>query len=372
MSAAMTEHVDSIVIGAGVIGLAVAWQLARSGREVLVLEACDAIGTGISSRNSEVIHAGIYYPKNSLKAQLCVRGKELLYSYCKSRGVEFKRLGKLIVATEEAEVAALQGILERAEANGVKDLQWLSAEQAQAMEPRLRTAGALFSPSTGIVDSHGLMLALQGNAEANGAMFAFSSPVVGGRVQGRQIVLEVGGEAPMEISCRQLVNAAGLHAQSVAQNLKGLALETVPPIFHAKGNYFTLGMKSPFRHLIYPVPVPGGLGTHSVLDIGGQTKFGPDVEWVESPDYDVDPSRAEGFYSAIRRYWPELPDGVLQPGYAGVRPKLARQEGGKWGADFVLQGRESHGVTGLVNLYGIESPGLTSSLAIAERVAGLV
>ena len=368
----MIEHVNSVVLGAGVIGLAVAWQLARSGREVIVLEACDAIGTGISSRNSEVIHAGIYYPKNSLKAQLCVTGKALLYSYCESRGVEFKRLGKLIVATEEAEVAALQGILERAGANGVNDLQWLSAERAQAMEPRLRTAGALFSPSTGIVDSHGLMLALQGDAEANGAIFALSSPVVGGRIQGRHIVLEVGGEASMEISCDQLVNAAGLHAQSVAHKLKGLAPETIPPIFYAKGSYFTLGMKSPFRHLIYPVPVPGGLGTHSVLDIGGQTKFGPDVEWVVSPDYDVDPGRAEGFYLAIRRYWPDLADGALQAGYAGIRPKLAGPEGRKWGTDFVLQGTKSHGVPGLVNLYGIESPGLTSSLAIAERVAGLL
>lgn len=368
----MTEHVDSIVIGAGVIGLAVAWQLARRGREVIVLEASDAIGTGISSRNSEVIHAGIYYPKNSLKARLCVAGKALLYRYCESRGVAFKRLGKLIVATEAAEVAALQGIFRNAEANGVNDLRWLGAEQAKAMEPQLRTAGALLSPSTGIIDSHGLMLALQGDAEANGAVLAFSSPVMGGRVRGREIVLEVGGEASMEISCDRLVNAAGPQAQSVARKLKGLAPETVPPIFYAKGSYFTLGMASPFRHLIYPVPVPGGLGTHSVLDMGGRTKFGPDVEWVARPDYDVDPGRAEGFYAAVRRYWPDLADGALQPGYAGVRPKLAGPEGGTWGTDFVLQGRESHGVAGLVNLYGIESPGLTSSLAIAEQVAGLV
>jgi L-2-hydroxyglutarate oxidase LhgO len=372
MSAVMTEHVDSIVIGAGVIGLAVAWQLARCGREVIVLEACDAIGTGISARNSEVIHAGIYYPKNSLKARLCVTGKELLYAYCESRGVESRRLGKLIVATEEAEVATLHGILRKAEANGVNDLRWLGAEQVQAMEPALRTAGALYSPSTGIVDCHGLMLALQGDAQANGAVFAFSSPVVGGRVGGRQIVVDVGGEVPMEISCGQLVNAAGLHAQSVARTLDGLARETIPPTFYAKGNYFTLGMTSPFGHLIYPVPVPGGLGTHSVLDTGGQTKFGPDVEWVESLDYEVDPSRAEGFYSAIRRYWPDLPDGALQPGYAGIRPKLAVREGGEWGTDFVIQGRESHGVAGLVNLYGIESPGLTASLAIAGQVVRLV
>ncbi|MFP6745874.1 MAG: NAD(P)/FAD-dependent oxidoreductase [Alphaproteobacteria bacterium] len=368
----MTEHVDSIVIGAGVIGIAAAWQLARSRRDVVVLETCDAIGTGISSRNSEVIHAGIYYPRNSLKGQLCVTGKALLYSYCESRGVEFKRLGKLIVATEEAEVAALHDILRKAETNGVNDLQWLSAARVHAMEPQLRAACALFSPSTGVVDSHGLMLALQGDAEANGAVFAFSSPVVGGRVQGRQIVLDVGSESPMEISCDHLVNAAGLHAQSVAQKLKGLARETIPPIFHAKGNYFTLGTTSPFRHLIYPVPVPGGLGTHSILDIGGQTKFGPDVEWVESPDYEVDPSRAEGFCSAIRRYWPDLADGNLHPSYAGIRPMLAGREGGKWGTDFILQGGEHHGVAGLVNLYGMESPCLTASLAIAERVASLV
>jgi len=368
----MTEHVDSIVIGAGVIGLAVAWQLARSGREVIVLEAGGAIGTGISSRNSEVIHAGIYYPKDSLKARLCVAGKALLYRYCESRAVDFKRLGKLIVATCEAEVADLHGIAKKAEANGVNDLQWLDAAQVQAIEPELRAAGALFSPSTGIVDSHGLMVALQGDAEANGAVLAFNSPVVGGRVQGGQIVLDVGGEASMEISCDRLVNAAGLHAQSVARKLKGLGRETIPPIFYAKGNYFTLGMPSPFGHLIYPVPVPGGLGTHSVLDTGGQTKFGPDVEWVESLDYEVDPSRGDGFYAAIRRYWPDLPDGALQPGYAGIRPKLAGRQGGEWGADFVIQGRESHGVAGLVNLYGMESPGLTASLAIAERVAGLV
>lgn len=368
----MTEHVDSIVIGAGVVGLAVAWQLARSGREVIVLEGCDAIGTGVSARNSEVIHAGIYYPRDSLKARLCVAGKTLLYHYCESRGVECRRLGKLIVATDEAEVANLHGILKKAEGNGVNNLQWLDAGQVQALEPRLRATGALYSPSTGIVDSHGLMVALQGDAEANGAVLALNSPVVGGRVQGRQIVLDVGGEASMEISCGRLVNAAGLQAQSVAQKLDGLARETIPPIFYTKGNYFTLGMASPFEHLIYPVPVPGGLGTHSVLDTGGQTKFGPDVEWVESLDYEVDPGRSEGFYAAIRRYWPDLPDGALQPGYAGIRPKLAGRQGGIWGADFVIQGRESHGVAGLVNLYGIESPGLTSSLAIAERVVSLV
>ncbi|MCZ6862975.1 MAG: NAD(P)/FAD-dependent oxidoreductase [Alphaproteobacteria bacterium] len=368
----MTEHVDSVVIGAGVIGIAVAGQLARAGREVIVLEACDAIGSGISSRNSEIIHAGIYYPKDSLKARLCVAGRDLLYTFCESHGVEFKRSGKLIVATEQAEVATLQTIFEKAKANGVDDLQWLTVKQAQAMEPHVRTAGALFSPSTGIVDSHGLMLALQGDAEENGAVFAFSSPVTGGQVDGCGIVLEVGGETPMRISCDRLVNAAGLHAQSVARKLEGLAPETIPPTFYARGNYFILGMKSPFRHLVYPVPVPGGLGTHSVLDMGGQTKFGPDVEWVDSLVYDVDPNRAERFYSAIRRYWPDLPDGVLQPGYAGIRPKLAGPEGGKWGTDFVVQGPECHAVAGLINLYGIESPGLTSSLAIAKWVADLL
>ncbi len=372
ITVAMTEHVDSVVLGAGVIGIAVAWQLARTGREVIVLEAYDAIGSGISSRNSEVIHAGIYYPEGSLKAQLCVTGRELLYTYCESRGVEFKRSGKLIVATEQAEVAILQTIFENAKANGVNDLQWLNADAVQAMELYLRTAGALFSPSTGIVDSHALMLALQGDAEENGAVFAFSSPVIGCQVEGRAIVLEVGGEVPMQISCDQFVNAAGLHAQSVARKFKGLAPETIPPTFYAKGNYFTLGMKSPFRHLVYPVPIPGGLGIHSIFDMGGHTKFGPDVEWVDSLDYGVDPSRSKGFYSAIRRYWPDLPDGALQPGYAGIRPKLAGPEGGKWGTDFVIQGPKSHGVAGLVNLYGIESPGLTSSLAIAKRVANLL
>ena len=364
----MTEHVDNIVIGAGVVGLAIARALADAGREVVVLEAEDAVGTGISARNSEIIHAGLYYPSDSLKARLCVRGKELLYAYCASRGVGCERLGKLIVATDAAEIATLAELQRSAAANGVGDLERLSDDAIKAMEPELAVAGALLSPSTGIVDSHALMLALQGDAEAVGAAIALSSPVVGGTVGGAAMTLRVGGAAATEISCDRLVNAAGLGAQQAAAGLAGLAPQTVPPSYLAKGSYFTLRGKGPFRHLIYPVPMKGGLGIHSTRDLAGATKFGPDVEWVETQDYAVDPARAEVFYEAIRRYWPGLPDGALQPGYAGIRPKIAGAEGGKWGTDFVIQGPQTHGIDGLVNLYGIESPGLTSCLAIAELV----
>lgn len=367
----MTEHVDTIVVGAGVIGLSIARALALAGAEVIVLEAARAFGTGISSRNSEVIHAGIYYPKDSLKARLCVRGKRLPYEYCASRGVGHKRLGKLIVATQSSQTATLAAIRTTAARNGVDDLEWLDGPQVRALEPELDAAAALLSPSSGIVDSHGLMMALLGDAEAAGAQLVLASPLVGGRVGGK-IVLEVGGPDPMTVSCARLVNTAGLDAQNVARALEGLAPDTVPPSYLAKGSYFTLAGPSPFAHLVYPVPVPGGLGTHSSLDMGGHTKFGPDVEWVESRDYAVDPGRAPAFAEAIRRYWPGLPEGALQPGMAGLRPKLSGPDGGKWGSDFVIQGPADHGIAGLVNLYGIDSPGLTSSLAIAEHVANLL
>ncbi|MEK9722295.1 MAG: NAD(P)/FAD-dependent oxidoreductase [Rhodospirillaceae bacterium] len=365
----MTEHVDCIVVGAGVVGLAIARRLAMAGREVILLEAADDIGTGTSSRNSEVIHAGLYYAKDSLKAMCCVAGRQMLYQYCESHGVAFNRIGKLVVATEESEVPALEDTLTKASANGVTDLRWVEPDEIREIEPNIDVVRALMSPSTGIVDSHGLMLAYQGDLEDHGGMIAFLSPVENGRVTDDGFVLETGGADAMTIGCRTLVNSAGLGAQPLGRTLAGLPAESVPPLFYAKGTYFTITGRSPFNHLIYPVPVPGGLGTHSTLDLGGQTKFGPDVSWVDEPDYEVDPARAELFYGAIRKYWPGLQDGALQPGYVGIRPKLAGPDAAKYANDFVIQGPADHGVTGLVNLYGIESPGLTSSLAIAEEVA---
>ncbi len=364
----MNEQIQTVVIGAGVVGLAIARKLAMSGREVIILEAEDAIGTATSARNSEVIHAGIYYPKDSLKARFCVAGNRALYQYCNERAIPHKRLGKLIVATSQDEVASLAGIQERAAANGAEALRSLSKSEISELEPNLSVAGALFSPSTGIIDSHSLMLSYQGEAEDHGAMIAFMSPVEGGSIGEGRITLSVGGDAAMQLDCLELVNSAGLGAQGIANRLQGLSPVTVPPLHFAKGNYFTLAGKTPFNHLIYPVPVAGGLGTHSTLDMGGQTKFGPDVEWSEQIDYSVDPHRGDGFYAAIRRYWPDLPDNSLQPGYVGIRPKLAGPEGGKYDSDFLIQGPSDHRIKGLVNLYGIESPGLTSSLAIADYV----
>ncbi|MDA1089692.1 MAG: NAD(P)/FAD-dependent oxidoreductase [Proteobacteria bacterium] len=367
----MTDTVDTIIIGAGVVGLAVARRMAMAGHETIVLEAENAIGTGISARNSEVIHAGIYYPQGSLKGKLCRPGRDALYDYCASHGIAHKRLGKLIVATAADEIDALDALLAKAEANGVEDLQRLSAAEAQALEPQLACFGAIASPSTGILDSHAYMLALQGDAEANGGVIALGSPFVGGTIEDDgAITVRAGGKEPMHLRCRHFINAAGLGANAVAAGLDGFASGTIPPLFYAKGNYFTLRGKSPFQRMIYPVPVAAGLGTHSTLDLGGQTKFGPDVEWVETPDYSVDANRAGKFHTAIRRYWPGLPDGALHPGYAGVRPKLVAQ--GETRGDWVIAGPESHGAAGVVHLYGIESPGLTASLAIADYVAGLL
>ncbi|EFH12634.1 NAD(P)/FAD-dependent oxidoreductase [Pseudoroseomonas cervicalis] len=364
------DEVDCIVVGAGVVGLAVARALALAGREVLVLEAAEGIGTETSSRNSEVIHAGIYYPKGSLMARLCVEGKHRLYEYCAGQGVPHARCGKLIVATDAAEAEKLASIQARAAANGVPDLTLLSAAEAQALEPALSCTAALLSPSTGIIDSHAYMLALQGDAENAGALFAFHSPVARGRLRpGGGAELEVGGAEPMALRCRLLVNAAGLHAQHLAAALEGMPATHVPPTYYAKGNYFTLAGRSPFSRLIYPVPVPGGLGTHLTIDLGGQARFGPDVEWVERIDYEVDPRRGDSFYAAIRRYWPGLPEGALQPGYSGIRPKIVPP--GQAAQDFLVQGPAVHGQAGLINLFGIESPGLTASLAIAAHVAEL-
>lgn len=360
------EQVDCIVVGAGVVGLAVARALAMSGREVIILEAAEGIGTETSSRNSEVIHAGIYYPANSLMARFCVAGRRMLYPYCAEKGVPHRNCGKLIVATNEREDAMLAGIKGRAEANGVEGMQVLTAAEAMAMEPNLLCTSALHSPATGIVDSHSYMLALQGDAENAGATPVFFSPMVGGHVVGRRIEVDVGGADPMTLACNLLVNAAGLHAPFLARHIHGMPLDRVPTAYFAKGNYFTLAGRSPFSRLIYPVPVPGGLGVHLTMDLGGQAKFGPDVEWIDTIDYTVDPSRSDSFYAAVRTYWPGLKDGALQPGYAGIRPKIVPK--GAPGQDFVVQGPQTHGVAGLINLFGIESPGLTASLAIAEHV----
>jgi len=360
------ETVDCVVVGAGVVGLAVARALALAGREVIVLEAADGIGTETSSRNSEVIHAGIYYPKGSLMARTCVEGRRRLYAYCAEHGVPHRNCGKLIVATNAQESELLQSIKGRAEANGVEGMQLLSGNAATQLEPNLHCAAALLSPATGIVDSHSYMLALQGDAEEHGAMLAFESPVEKGRTSEEGIEIEVGGAEPMTVRAKTLVNSAGLHAPLLAQKLAGMPADKVPTAYFAKGNYFTLAGRSPFSRLIYPVPVPGGLGVHITVDLGGQAKFGPDVEWIDSVDYAVDPHRADKFYAAVRKYWPALKDGALQPGYAGIRPKTVPP--GAPAQDFVIQGPAEHGVPGLVNLFGIESPGLTASLALADRV----
>ncbi|NQU57112.1 MAG: NAD(P)/FAD-dependent oxidoreductase [Rhodospirillales bacterium] len=364
----MSENVDCVVIGAGVIGLAIARKLAISGRDVIVLEQADAIGTVTSARNSEVIHAGLYYPEGSLKARLCVAGRALLYDYLQERVINHQRCGKLVVATNEEEAAALDGILAKARINGVDDMVKISAAEAHAMEPELSCVSALLSPSTGIFDSHSYMLNLQGDAENHGAVFAFLSTVTGGRIENGTISLEVSGEGEtMTLDCRTVINAAGLGAQKIASSIEGFPITKVPPLHYAKGNYFTLAGKAPFSHLVYPLPGKASLGTHYTRDLGGQGRFGPDVQWVDEIDYAVDPTRADSFYAAIRRYWPGLGDDTLKPAYSGIRPKV--QAPGEPTADFIIQDTKVHGIAGLVNLFGIESPGLTASLAIADEVA---
>jgi L-2-hydroxyglutarate oxidase LhgO len=366
---ARMDKVECVVIGAGVIGLAVARRLAQAGREVILLEVAEGIGTATSSRNSEVIHAGIYYKAGSLMAQMCVGGKRALYQYCRDHGIPHRNCGKLIVATTPKEAEKLQSIRAHAEANGVGDLQTLSGTEASALEPALSCDAALLSPSTGIIDSHAYMLALRGDAEDAGAVCAFHTPLLHARAAEGRIEFDAGGAAPMSLECRLLVNAAGLNAPAVARNIDGMPIELIPPAYLAKGNYFSCSARAPFSHLIYPVPEPGGLGVHLTLDMAGQARFGPDVEWVEKVDYAVDPARAERFYPAIRRYWPTLPDGALMPSYSGIRPKIVPPAVAT--QDFLIQGPREHGVDGLINLFGIESPGLTSSLAIADYVGEL-
>ena len=362
------ERVECIVIGAGVVGLALARHLALQGREVVVLEAEDRIGTGISSRNSEVIHAGIYYPGGSLKARLCVAGNRALYAYCAKHHVDHRRSGKLIVATDESQIEALRLLQARAEINGV-ELQWLEAVAARELEPRIHCTAALLSPSTGIVDSHGLMRSLCLEAEAHGASVVLKSPVLGGRAAAPGIELEIGGDEPMSLRAERVFNCAGLGAIILTHAFKGTRPGSLPPLPRrlAKGSYFSLAGAAPFSRLVYPVPSQGGLGVHLTLDLAGQARFGPDVEWVDREDYDVDSRRADAFYAEVRRYWPELPDGALQPAYAGIRPKLHGP--GEPAPDFLIQREAAHGLSGLVNLLGIESPGLTACLALAEEAA---
>lgn len=363
------DQVQCVVIGAGVVGLAVARALALTGSEVLVLEAAAAIGTGTSSRNSEVIHAGIYYAAGSLKARLCVSGKALLYDYCAKRGIGCRRCGKLIVATAPEQVPNLLGIIDKARLNGVHDLVRLTRSQAQAMEPELTCQAAIYSPGTGIVDSHALMLALQGDVENAAGMVVLNSPVSHAEI--RPSTIDLVTDDGTHLRAKTVINAAGLRAPELARNFKGLDPRHVPRAYFAKGNYFALSGRTPFSHLIYPLPEAAGLGVHLTLDLGGQAKFGPDVHWVDSPaDLAVESDRADLFYAEVRKYWPGLQDGALMPGYAGIRPKI--HAANEATADFLIQGPPVHGVPGLVNLFGIESPGLTSCLAIGEYVADIV
>jgi L-2-hydroxyglutarate oxidase LhgO len=368
------DETDCVVIGAGVVGLAVARALAGQGRETVVLESERTIGSGVSARNSEVIHAGIYYPKDSLKARLCVAGRTLLYDYCAGRGIGHRRCGKLIVAATRPQVAELEAIAKAAEDNGVTDLVRLDRAEVARMEPELSVEAALLSPSTGIIDSHGYMLSLLGDAEAAAAVLALGAGVSRVVLEDRRALIWTDGEREPALAARLVVNAAGLSAIAVARRIEGFPAPHIPRGWCAKGNYFTLSGRSPFGRLVYPAPEPGGLGIHLTLDLVGRARFGPDVEWlaVDDPallDYAVDPGRADRFYQAIRAWWPRLRDGDLTPDYAGIRPKLSGP--GAPAADFRIDGAAVHGVPAIINLFGIESPGLTASLAIGDFVAAL-
>jgi len=367
---AVDYEIDCVVAGAGAIGLAIARELAQADREVLIVESEEAFGRGVSSRSSEVVHAGMYYTPGSLRAQLCVEGKWLLYDFMKKHNVAHTSCGKLIVACEPQEVATLEGIVEKGAVNGVDDLEMLDQQDAMALEPELACVAAILSPSTGMMDSAGIMLALLGEAENAGATLATRSPVVGGRVGARQIEIDIGGAEPMTVGCNLFVNSTSLNAPDVASKLEGLDAVHVPTSYFGKGSYFSMAGKVPFKRLIYPCPVVGGLGVHLTIDVGGQARFGPDVEWVTQPNYDVDPARGDEFYALVRRYWPGLPDGVLQPSYAGIRPKIVPP--GNQTQDFRIDGPQVHGVPGLINLFGMESPGLTSSLAVGRYIMNLI
>jgi L-2-hydroxyglutarate oxidase LhgO len=363
------EQADVIVIGAGVVGLAIARQLAMDGRDVLILEQAETIGTGVSSRNSEVVHGGLYYASNSLKAKLCVEGRHMMQAYCRERHIELNSCGKIVVA-EEAQLPQLIKLKEQGERNGVDDLRILSASDVKVLEPEVRCAAALLSPSSGIVDSHQFMLALQADAEAKGATLVFRTPVTKARVENGGLTITAGGATSMAIAARLVVNAAGLGAQGFAQALTNFDRSYIPALHLAKGNYFSLSGKSPFSRLVYPMPEPGGLGIHFTLDLAGAGRFGPDVEWIENENYDVDAKRAEIFSRSISNYWPIISPDMLQPAYAGIRPKVERPGGST--TDFIIQGSQHHGCDGLINLFGIESPGLTSSMAIAKHVSDLL
>ncbi|KAI4381583.1 hypothetical protein MLD38_007644 [Melastoma candidum] len=390
--AAPREAVDCVVIGAGVVGIAVARELSLRGRQVFVVESGPSFGTGTSSRNSEVIHAGIYYPQDSLKAAFCGRGRDLMYKYCYEHEVPHKQIGKLIVATGSSEIPKLIDIMEQGVCNGVGGLKLVDGSEAMRMEPELECVKAVFSPLTGIVDSHSFMLSLVGEAESQGTTFSYNTAVIGGHIEGNSMLLHTSETQSLESWNRQsplqpelilvpkfVVNSAGLSSPLLAKRFQGLRTEAIPPAHFARGCYFTLSntKKPPFAHLIYPIPEPGGIGVHVTLDLNGQVKFGPDVEWIDGVDeissflnrhdYSVSASRQERFYTAIRKYYPNLKEGSLEPGYAGIRPKLSGPQ--EPTVDFMVQGEEIHGVPGLVNLFGIESPGLTSSLAIAEYIA---
>ena len=372
---AASADIDCLIIGAGVVGLAIARALALKGRDTLVLEANKGIGQGISSRNSEVIHAGIYYPKGSLKAQFCVAGRHALYEFCQSHKIPFQRCGKLLVAASPDQHDQILAIQAKASANGVEDLKLIDRAHLKSLEPEVEGVMALHSPSTGIIDSHAFMLALQGEAEAHGCAFAMQAPFERGRFDNGLFHLDIGGAEPMQISANHVIIAAGLSTPRLAHQLANIPLAQIPTHGFAKGNYFALARRAPFSHLIYPVPEPGGLGIHLTLDLSGRGKFGPDVEWLDVKDdrqidYQVNPHRAEKFYAAIRKYWPGLRDGELSPDYSGVRPKIARA--GEPDADFLIADERKHGIKGLIALCGIESPGLTASLAIGEHISEII
>jgi L-2-hydroxyglutarate oxidase LhgO len=361
----MTESIDCVVIGAGVVGLAIARALAVAGREVIVLEAADTIGTGASSRNSEVMHAGIYYPKGSLKASLCVAGQRALYRYCDHKQIEHKRIGKIIVAASAQQIPTLHSYAALAAANGADDLRPLSAEEVQKLEPEVRCVAGLLSPSTGIIDSHGLMLAYVADLEQAGGMVVFKSPVISGELRKDDLILNVGGASPTTLLARTVINAAGLEAQSVSGSIAGIRPDLIPQRYLARGHYFTLTGPTPFRRLVYPLANAAGLGVHVTLDLAGRARFGPDVQWIDTVDYSFRPGLVPSFASAISEYFPAIEEGRLQPAYTGIRSKLTGE--GRAAADFCIRGPREHDAPYLA-LYGIESPGLTSSLALALHV----